>query len=603
MLGRLVASLWTPSAQREPLEREQMTVEAGAQPAQPSTATPNMGDEQQQELITSCKRRGPEAGDDISPGKRQRLPSATDVRGSSTDFQRQQDQRKQAVSHLQGTPEACSSGEQQEQQQKTGESAKARGPLGHILTPVYYLWQQGSHIAQHFGTPGSGTTQPPQQQQPQQQQPQQQPQQQQQQQQQQQRQQQRRLHGDDGEDEQQHEGPHSQAWQVQRLDEPLDGAACVAQQPQQQQHAAGECATSTTSTVTTGSVLAPEASDSVAGDAAAGAPSVRGFESGCDSDIDPAGELACAGVAMPPAAAAEVDDEDDEEWFDPLLFISRLPPAAPPGALRPGTLLPRRTRACKQKTLVLDLDETLVHSTLDGAPGSEGAHFHFPVHFNGAEHMVHVRMRPHMRDFLERTSELFEVVVFTASQKVYAEKLLNILDPHRRLVRHRIYRDSCVFVDGNYLKDLSGLGRDLAHTAIVDNSPQAFGFQVDNGIPIESWYDDDADTELLQLLPLLRKLADADDVRPLLRERFRLRERVEGAAATWRSRMEQEAAAWQRQCVGSVATAQQQPALPMPPAQQAQQQSQQAGSGMMQQALPPSRQLKVAVVAAATHLS
>jgi hypothetical protein len=58
MLGRLVASLWTPSAQREPLEREQMTVEAGAQPAQPSTATPNMGDEQQQELITSCKRRG-----------------------------------------------------------------------------------------------------------------------------------------------------------------------------------------------------------------------------------------------------------------------------------------------------------------------------------------------------------------------------------------------------------------------------------------------------------------------------------------------------------------------------------------------------------------
>jgi hypothetical protein len=239
---------------------------------------------------------------------------------------------------------------------------------------------------------------------------------------------------------------------VQRLDEPLDGAACVAQQPQQQQHAAGECATSTTSTVTTGSVLAPEASDSVAGDAAAGAPSVRGFESGCDSDINPAGELACAGVAMPPAAAAEVDDEDDEEWFDPLLFISRLPPAAPPGALRPGTLLPRRTRACKQKTLVLDLDETLVHSTLDGAPGSEGAHFHFPVHFNGAEHMVHVRMRPHMRDFLERTSELFEVVVFTASQKVYAEKLLNILDPHRRLVRHRIYRDSCVFVDGNYLK-------------------------------------------------------------------------------------------------------------------------------------------------------
>ena len=89
-----------------------------------------------------------------------------------------------------------------------------------------------------------------------------------------------------------------------------------------------------------------------------------------------------------------------------------------------------------------------------------------------------------------------------------------------RFIRHRMFRDSCLPVEGNFLKDLSILGRDLSKAVLVDNSPHAFGYQVDNGIPIESWFDDPTDKELLKLELFLRTLHGVDDVREVVRKTF-----------------------------------------------------------------------------------
>lgn len=92
-----------------------------------------------------------------------------------------------------------------------------------------------------------------------------------------------------------------------------------------------------------------------------------------------------------------------------------------------------------------------------------------------------------------------------------------------------MFRESCLPVEGNYLKDLNVLGRDLKKSVLVDNSPHAFGYQVDNGIPIESWFDDKNDTELLKLERFLRTLHEVEDVRSVVRRTFRTYELIQNA--------------------------------------------------------------------------
>jgi CTD small phosphatase-like protein 2 len=98
-----------------------------------------------------------------------------------------------------------------------------------------------------------------------------------------------------------------------------------------------------------------------------------------------------------------------------------------------------------------------------------------------------------------------------------------------KYIHHRMFRESCLPVEGNFLKDLNVLGRNLSKAVLVDNSPHAFGYQVDNGIPIESWFDDPHDRELIKLEKFLKTLKGVEDVRSRVREQFQTYRRVQSA--------------------------------------------------------------------------
>ncbi|XP_073351645.1 carboxy-terminal domain RNA polymerase II polypeptide A small phosphatase 1-like [Pagrus major] len=176
-------------------------------------------------------------------------------------------------------------------------------------------------------------------------------------------------------------------------------------------------------------------------------------------------------------------------------------------------LPPVKSKDSGKICVVIDLDETLVHSSFKPV---NNADFIIPVEIDGTVHQVYVLKRPHVDEFLKRMGELFECVLFTASLAKYADPVSDLLDKWGAF-RCRLFRESCVFHRGNYVKDLSRLGRDLNKVIIVDNSPASYVFHPDNAVPVASWFDDMSDTELLDLIPFFERLSKVDNVYSVLK--------------------------------------------------------------------------------------
>lgn len=236
--------------------------------------------------------------------------------------------------------------------------------------------------------------------------------------------------------------------------------------------------------------------------------------------------LLCASPASPPFRSLIAPEEQQQQLEEQQQEYRDLLP-------------PRSAHEDANKlTVVLDLDETLVcayesaglphfldaQSTQLGIKSFELQCISIDKDGEGKQKINHVTVyeRPGLQEFLTRTSEFAELVIFTAGLEGYARPLVDKIDPQKR-ISARLYRPATVNTKyREHVKDLSRLARDLRRTVIIDNNPFSFLLQPLNGIPCVSFTGAHSDdNQLLQvLLPLLKHLATQEDVRPVLYERF-----------------------------------------------------------------------------------
>lgn len=175
----------------------------------------------------------------------------------------------------------------------------------------------------------------------------------------------------------------------------------------------------------------------------------------------------------------------------PMAALTKYPRAPAP----PRPLIPRRQPSYlnmepptkPQKTLILDLDETLIHSMSKGGRMSTGhmvevrlnaASLGMPGQSNVGQHPIlyWVQKRPYCDEFLRRVCKWYNLVVFTASVQEYADPVIDWLEQERKFFSARYYRQHCTYRQGAYIKDLSSVEPDLSNVMILDNSPLSYLF-------------------------------------------------------------------------------------------------------------------------------
>lgn len=194
-----------------------------------------------------------------------------------------------------------------------------------------------------------------------------------------------------------------------------------------------------------------------------------------------------------------------------IAYISTLEKLNEDDFIEKKVYLPPKSHKWK-KTLILDLDETLVHCDEDL---SKPKQMQIPIKFTGGEIVdCGVTIRPFAKEFIALMSQFFEVVVFTASHSCYANMILNLLDPQNEFITYRMFRESCIETEeGIFVKDLRIFAnRNIDDVFIVDNACYSYAFQISNGIPIVPFFFEKEDTQLIELSNFLLSMVGINNM-------------------------------------------------------------------------------------------
>ena len=139
---------------------------------------------------------------------------------------------------------------------------------------------------------------------------------------------------------------------------------------------------------------------------------------------------------------------------------------------------------CKQKkefSLVISLDETLIHFKSGSIKNNKGV----------------IQLRPGLMEFFEAIKPYYEIIIFSNGNKKYTDLIVNSIDEKKIYIDYRLYREHCIIICNDFVKDISRIGRPINKIVIIDNIPQNYRLHKENGINIKSFYGDKSNDKIL----------------------------------------------------------------------------------------------------------